>query len=330
MMHTTSPNLGTVSRNFEPLRGLQARASATRLWCLQVLLLAVSAWLVSQSWGCAQLESSAPTWGGVLLCGLAGLGARGSRPWRTRVALTIAFTAIACLTLPWCHQVVLRSRASPWFHTLGDLFVGLAPLMVFGGFVVSRHPRFGLVLGFSLALACGAWRPHQAHLGAAVFLLARDLGKYDAQTPTRQHFALVGVGLLAGTFVAALAFDLAATLAYGEHFTRYGHRAGYLGDAPLSRWMRMATEVALIASCFAYSRGRTWGVLGLLVVLPFLLFQLVVFFTSGGHLPHWSSGGCFRDSHPFDHTEYTPAALLLAITPWYIPILRALAPAKPS
>lgn len=299
--------------------------SGMRLWCVQTLLLGVTTGLFLRSYGARFLlrEDHTQLFAAVLVCGVAGLAARGSRAsWRTHIASMVAVFAVGWLTLPFCEEVI-EYAFGPWFHTLGCFVANLAPLFVLGGLALSRRPRVGFVLGFAVVMASVGWRLPHAYLAISLFLVARDIGR-DTQTPTRQHFALLGVGLLAGSFTAGLSFDLAATLAYGEGFTRWDRAVGYIGDAPLSRWVRMATEAALVASCFAYSRGRTWGVLALSVLMPFLLVQLVLLFVDGGHLPRWSSGGCFGESHPFEHVEHIPVALLLAFAPWVYPIVGVL------
>lgn len=301
----------------------RATKSGAYLWSVQALLLGVASWLFLEERSARSLaQGNTDLLVALFLCGALGLAARGTRASWTSAASVLALIACGWLALPFCQEVVERAFG-PWFHTLGCFVANLGPLVVLGSLAFSRRPRFGFVLGFAVAMASVGWRLPHAYLALSIFLLARDMGR-DTQAPRRQHFALVGVGLLAATFVCGLCFDLAATLAYGDGFTRWGGAAGYLGDAPLSRWLRMITEAALVAACFAYSRGRTWGVLALSALLPLLFVQLALLFVSGEDLPGWSSGGCFYERHPFERVEHIPMALLITFVPWVFPIVRVL------
>lgn len=249
-------------------------------------------------------------WGSVvLIAGLAGLAVRFTAPGRLRAVLTGIGVVAALMPM-----VETFGAESELIEVL-DYLITLIPWLLLASLAVSPRRRLSFALGFLVVVG-------PPYLPLAAFLVARDVGRSDFKTPSRQHFALIGTGLLAGVFAYALAFDLGATLTYDTlGMPAWGTR--HL-DATFPRWMRMATETGIVASCFAQSRGRTWGLVGLLVLLPAFYLQLTL---AEWDLPYWSSG-CVGGGHPFWRQIEYLWITLVATGPWLWPVLRSLLPER--
>ncbi|MFT5357821.1 MAG: hypothetical protein ACI9KE_005058 [Polyangiales bacterium] len=264
-----------------------------------------------------QLGDHREVWLAIAALALAGRGARVTENPRTRFLANGA--AFVMLTLLVASLDFFRSD-SPASLSAGSVSLLLFTLAAFK----PQHATF--LLGVVLSTLWFEWMGNSfAHLALAAFLVVRDHGQTNGITE-RQHIALLGCGFLAGIFVFSLSFDVAATVAYDAPFDmRFDQRIGFMGDAPLPRCLRMATEALLIVACFTHSQGRTWGVLALVLFLPILAVQAD---WPGIETPHYWGGGCFSAKHPLAELVLETPAAILAIGPWLWPIIRSLQPRR--
>ena len=193
-----------------------------------------------------------------------------------------------------------------------------SPTLVLIGFVIAARRQTLCLLG-AATICCRYGYNVWETLPLLAFLGVRDFATSESETPVRQHAALYAVGALAALYAMALIFDLAATCRLFfpvEEFTAMDFHV----DSAAQRWTRIGAEVGLLFSCIAHFRGRTWGVIGLVVIAVPIAIQVC-----GEDLPFWSRG-CMGSAHPLWEMRFFWASLTLGATlPWARPMLKALA-----
>ena len=206
--------------------------------------------------------------------------------------------------LPRAHAVLIIHQAS--FVPLALLALGLRPQAV--------TFAYG-------ATALGLLFHQPGALAALVFLMARDTGEWAPGFSLRQALSLLGSGVLAHIFMASLSFDgmthAARSLPLGPADTRYV-------DAPTFLVLRVSLELFFLLATLAHARGRTWGVLALLLLAPWV--PVATYFYE---LP-WVTSGCMHLPHPLDYATLYCCAWAVAVVPWIFPVARAMKGARSS
>lgn len=272
-------------------------------------------WNMASRWG-------DETW---LVAGSAGAGlgllSRAFRAQGRLRAARLPLIAVATLATAMTLSVIVNT-ARPAFED-GRTYWGLgAAVAMASGLPVAlaalamRRRSAGFAIGMGIVAVLGSAGVVTAGaLAVVAFLFARDAGALVSGVPARQSIAVVGAGALAILLSYGIAFDLALDLAAAENIDR---RPLYIAsENALVHWTRIAFEVFGVAACFAHARGRSWGVVGLVVfaiaAIPYLAFV---------ELPSWGTG-CVAYRHPLDGPLiWFP--LLVALVPWAKPVWRAL------
>ena len=279
-------------------------------------------------WLIGAFDSSPSDWLCVLVAALAGLAARSTTtlaaPGRPTLGLIPVFFSVALFAREMMDLPKVGVSDAQIPHFFGWALHEASPLALLGLVAMGRRPM--LVAGAATAVLLAYWSiAPMPYLPVLAFLGARDLSALDRTTPPWHQLALYGVGALGMFIVLLLTFDLAATVAHESIVQPWGVDGpswGFRADAAPLRWLRIASEVGLLASCAAHIRGRTWGVLGIMLFMVTLFFGLA----AASRLPEWSAG-CFSRPYPlakdplllpFMFTAY------LAVAPWLGPILRVL------
>jgi hypothetical protein len=171
-----------------------------------------------------------------------------------------------------------------------------------------RAPAFA---GGAALVSTFAWHPLTPTLLYG-FLFMRDIGKTPT-TPSRAHFTLAMMAILAVRFGHIVATDLSYAYTAVDPPAR-----GWFCDGPWTFVPRVLLELSVLVAARAHIQGRTWSIALLALTAPAL--QLLVTHTQ---MPMSCFGDCCF-GHPLGGSN-TPFIILfaLAITPWLPPIVRA-------
>lgn len=275
----------------------------------------------------------------VLASVLLGVAAR-LADWRSRRNLGDTFAAVSVVVVAGAVFVSSRQEIEWWRAAVGpnehvspSIFLALLAMYVAPtGVAVAGWTLGASTLPFVVgACAAGLVATVPAAPAVAVlgFTLARCAGtSTDEWLSPRQRPVLLGLGFAMAVVVLGVRFDTAARLWPEEARHADWPQFRVRVDEAWSFALRFGLELSVLASAFAFARGRAWGLLAVLVSGPMLVVKLLADDMTG-RLPAWG-GGCVVWIHPLGqlggYMSPLILGLLVAVIPWLVPLGRALQP----
>lgn len=258
----------------------------------------------------------APVFAGAFLIGALAAWLRRRGHARLPAALTVA-CAIAAV-----GYAVLRHTEYPPTNGLGILLLAVfeLPLLVAVAACTARPRGLGFGVGAAVIAASSWYVDSGPALLVLGYLVGLSLIAPRPDADARLNTSLLGAGALAVLLGSGIAFDVVAALR--ASFVEPSSMSRAYVDGPLTYVPRLVLEGSLLAACLAVARGRTWGLMAVLLASPLLVVLLRFDLPAVG-------GGCISWGHPLENDWLWPnwplfVAVALLVVPWVRPLLRTI------
>lgn len=255
---------------------------------------------------------------------------------RKRAALGDAIRLTALLLVAACGWATHHTAIESWFERPdhlrlpGSVFLAIlarnaAPsLVALAGWTLGTSV-LPFVVGASVAALVTARvvEPGPTMVVLAFALARHAVAQPDPQLSLRQRPVLIALGAVACLVALGPPFDVAAILQPAEARHADSPHLWVNVDEPWSFALRFALELGFIAAAWAFAKGRTWGLIALIVSAPLLLAALA-FDVFTHRLPAWGTG-CMVFTHPLElGSWFVLLGSAIAVGPWLFALGRGL------